>query len=171
MDRLHRFLYRFHRALHEHDHIQNHKVRYHLYVKYQIEQELSQPDHDLYQGKIQSLHRLPCRLLQPLIQVLLIEARWHLISHQHRYLSSQKLERIAHHHRIFQKSLRVEVILALRGLDLLLVYQFCSPQPLKAHPLLSRVESLQWFEASHHHLQQQQERRYPLLSHHVHALR
>ena len=117
MGLLHRFLYRFHRALHEHDRIQNRKVRYHLYVKYQIEQELSQPDHDLYQGKIQSLHRLPCRLLQPLIQVLLIEARWHLISHQHRYLSSQKQERIAHHHRIFQKSLRVEVILALRDPD------------------------------------------------------
>ena len=171
MDRLHRFLYRFHRALHEHDHIQNHKVRYHLYVKYQIEQELSQPDHDLYQGKIQSLHRLPCRLLQLLIQVLQIEARWHLISHQHQYLSSQKQEQIAHHHQISQRSLRVEVILVLRDLGWLLVYQFCSPQPLKAHPLLSRVESLQWFAASHHHLPQPQERRYPLLLHHVHALR
>ena len=171
MDRLHRFLYRFHHALHERDRIQNHKVRYHLYVKYQIEQEWLQLDHDLYQGKIQSQHRLPYRLLLRLIQVLLIEVRWHLISHQHRYLSSQKQARIAHHHRISQKSLRVEVILVLRGLDLLLVYQFCSPQPLKAHPLLSRVESLQWFEASHHHLPPQQERRYPLLSHHVHALK
>ena len=171
MGLLHRFLYRFHRALHEHDRIQNRKVRYHLYVKYLIEQELSQPDHDLYQGKIQSLHRLPCRLLQLLIQVLLIEVGWHLISHQHRYLSLQKQERIAHHHRISQKSLRVEVILVLLGLDLLLVYQFCSPQPLKAHLLLSHVESLQWFEASHHHLPQQQELRYPLLSHHVHALK
>ena len=171
MDRLHRFLYRFHHALHERDRIQNHKVRYRLYVRYQIEQEWLQLDHDLYQGKTQSLHRLPCRLLQLLIQVLLIEARWHLISHQHQYLSSQKQEQIAHHHQISQRSLRVEVILVLHDLGLLLVYQFCSPQPLKAHPLLSRVESLQWFEASHHHLQQQQERRYPLLSHHVHALR
>ena len=171
MDRLHRFLYRFHRALHEHDRIQNHKVRYHLYVKYLIEQEWLQLDHDLYQGKIQSLHHLPYRLLQPLIQVLLIEARWHLINHQHQYLSSQKQARIVHHHRISQKSLRVEVILVLRDLGWLLVYQFCSPQPLKAHLLLSRVESLQWFEASHHHLPPRQERRYPLLSHHVHALR
>ena len=75
MDLLHRFLYRFHRALHELGHIQNHKVRYHLYVMYQIEQEWLQLDHDLYQGKIQSQHRLPYRLLQPLIQVLLIEVR------------------------------------------------------------------------------------------------
>ena len=171
MGPLHQFLYRFHHALHEHGHIQNHKVRYHLYVKYLIEQESSQPDHDLYQGKIQSPPHLPCHLSPRLIQVLLIEVRWHLISHQHQYLSSQKQERIEHHHRISQKSLRVEVILVLRDPGWLLLYQFCSPQPLKAHPLLSRVESLQWFEASHHHLQQPQELRYPLLSHHVHALR
>ena len=171
MGPLHRFLYRFHRALHEHGHIQNHRVRYHLYVRYQIEQEWLQPDHDLYQGKIQSPHHLPYRLSPRLIQVLLIEVRLHLISHQHRYLSSQKLARIVHRHRISQRSLRVEVILVLRDLGWLLVYQFCLPQPLKAHLLLLRVESLQWFEASHHHLLQPQVRRYPLLSHHVHALR
>ena len=75
MDRLHQFLDHFHHASHEHGHIQNHRVRYHLYVMYQIEQEWLQLDHDLYQGKIQSPHHLPYRLLLRLIQVLLIEVR------------------------------------------------------------------------------------------------